>query len=168
MLATFALLQLDAGERSAAQSLLEAAVASSVDRPRVYFELAKLRYEDALNRSHRNDGKIEASDLAGIVDLLTVAAKKAPPMLGVYELLAGVWTNAAMEPDGAQLAVLAEGLALLASESVLQYRAGVLYQKLGDITRADALAREALRYAQPRLASEVREFREKLAVAPRR
>jgi hypothetical protein len=163
LVATFALLQLDAGDKSAAQPLLEEAACASVDRPRVYFELAKMRYDDALDRTRRNDGKIEGSELLGVVDLLASAAKRSPPLVGVYELLADVWANAAIEPDRAQLALVEEGLSVFATESPLHYRAAVLYKKLGNVSRADALADEALRDAQPRFASEIRQFREQLA-----
>lgn len=166
--ATFGLLQLEAGDKGAAQSLLEEATSSSVARPRAYFELAKIRYEEALNRTHRNDGKIDGSDLAGIVDLLASATTKSPPLLGIYELLADVWANAAIEPSPTQLAVIGQGLSVFATEPELHYRAAALYRKLGDFSHADSLAEEALKFAQPQLASEIREFREQLAAVAKK
>jgi tetratricopeptide (TPR) repeat protein len=165
LVATFGLLQLEAGDVAAAERLLEEATASSVNRPRAYFELAKIRFEQALDRTHRNDGKIEGPEVTGVVDLLASATTKAPPLLGVYELLADAWTNAAIEPDETQLAVIRQGLTYFVSEPVLHYRAAGLYRKLGDYSQADRLAEQALKFAAPQQATEIREFREQLAAA---
>jgi hypothetical protein len=89
-------------------------------------------------------------------------------LLGVYELLADVWANAAIEPSPTQLAVIGQGLSVFATEPELHYRAAVLYRKLGDFSHADGLAGEALKFAQPRLASEIREFREQLVAAAKK
>lgn len=162
LVATLALLHLEAGERSAAQPLLEEAASSSAVRPRVYFELAKLQYEDALDHTRRNDGRIEGAEAIGIAELLASAANRSPPLLGVYELLTDVWANSSIPPTVAQLDVMERGLTLFSEEPVLHYRAAVLYQKMGDSSRAEVLSKAALNHAPSRLASEIREFREHL------
>jgi hypothetical protein len=164
LIATMGLLFLEAGDNEAARPLLEEATSSSVNRPRVYFELAKMRYEHALDRSRRNDGKIEAGDLVGIVDVIASAAKMDPPLLGNYELLADIWANSAVAPNAAQLALIEQGLVLFPTESELYYRAAILYKQLGVILRADELAQHALKYAGLRQSSDIAGFRRELVL----
>jgi len=164
LLATFGLLLLDAGDEAAALPILEESAASSVNRPRVYFELAKLRFEHALDYSHRDDGLIEETNLAAIIVPLTTATKLSPPLLGVYELLADVWAHSVGEPNATQLADIEHGLTLFSSEPELCYRAAILYKKLGNKTRADELALHAQKYSGARASHDLDSFRKQLYV----
>lgn len=167
LVATLGLLLLDAGDNEEARHYLEEAVFSSVARPRAYFELAKIRYERALDYSRRNDGRIEPSELVGIVDVLAAGMKMAPPLLGNYELLADIWANTTATPDTAQLELIEQGLSLFPTEPELFHRAAILYKKMENFARADELAVCAMRYARVRKASEIAELRRQLVESRR-
>lgn len=112
LLATLGLLELDAGNEVAAQLYLEEAVGKSVVRPRVYVELAKFRFDQELARATRNDGKLSLAQTEDVLDILMVAARQAPSLSPVYELIADVWMNCVEEPGADDFAVIDEGIGL--------------------------------------------------------
>lgn len=109
LLASLGLLELEAGDKQAAVAHLEAAVAGGVVRPRAYFELARLRYDQLVGRSTRNDGKFPAEQVAPIVQPLLAGMKQSPALAAAYELLAHVSALSLEPPTPEVLDALAEG-----------------------------------------------------------
>lgn len=129
LLASLALLELEDGNADFARELIEAAVGKAVVRPRVYFECAKLRYDEELGRSRRNDGKLVSEQTKHVLEPLLTAAKQAPPLAQVYELIADVWTNSVETPHDSDLAVVDEGVSLFPESNALTSRAAALHAR---------------------------------------
>jgi hypothetical protein len=102
------LCECDAGDDKAARAWLEEAVAGGVVRPRVYWELARIRYQAVLVRKEK--GPPDERWLQEVVGLLDIARTQAPPQAAVYELLAEIWQKHTISLTPAQLAALDEGL----------------------------------------------------------
>lgn len=113
LLASLGLLELDAGKKAEAITLLEQAVQAGVIRPRAYFELARLRYDALVGRSTRNDGKYSAEQVASVVEPLLAGMKQSPPLDAAYELLAHISTQSVAPPSDEVLAALEKGARLL-------------------------------------------------------
>ena len=84
LLASMGLLALDAGEASRARELLETAAAAKVAEPRVYYELAQLRWAKAAESKE----KPSAALIEGVTGLLLTAEHQSPHLPGVYIFLA--------------------------------------------------------------------------------
>jgi hypothetical protein len=119
LLASLGLLELETGDEHAAQGYLEAAVDAGVVRPRAYFELARLRYEQIEGRSTRDDGRFSAAQVESVVQPLLAGLKQAPPLAGSYVLLAYVTARSIEPPAPAVLDALAEGARLFPRHSQL-------------------------------------------------
>ncbi|AOS46370.1 hypothetical protein Verru16b_03474 [Lacunisphaera limnophila] len=109
LVASLGLLELEADDVAAAKALLEEAVAGGVVRPRVYYALARLRYDALFGRSTRNDGKYTTEQTDPILQPLLQATRQAPPLSAVYELMAHVYLNRVEPPTAEELEVLAQG-----------------------------------------------------------
>ena len=109
LLAVLGLLEVDAGNKTAAREFLEAAVAQAVVRPRAYYELARLRYDVLFGRSTRDDGKLTPEQANSILEPLLAGSRQAPPLAAVYELMSHVAFHSTEPPSAEILAALAEG-----------------------------------------------------------
>jgi len=145
--ATLGLLELESGNRPAAEELLAEALAHGVKRPRVGFELARLRYDHAFGRSPRNDGKFTEEQADGILEPLVAAARLAPPLPGIFELMIHVAEQSAATPTAQVLATLAEGAALYPRNSELVYRVAALHAQFSTRQRARELTQLGLIHA---------------------
>ncbi len=83
-LASRGLLALDSGESARARELLELAAAGKVISPRVYYELAQLRWL----KGSELTGKPSAEVIDGVIALLLTAESESPHLPGVYLFLA--------------------------------------------------------------------------------
>lgn len=112
MVASLGLLELDAGNKTEAVTLLEDAVQREAVRPRAYYELARVRYDQIVGRSKRNDGKFPAEQVEPIVQPLLAGMKQSPRLAAAYELLAHVSALSLEPPTPEVFEALAEGARL--------------------------------------------------------
>ena len=116
-----ALVELDLGEPEA-RSLLQEAVKLGAPRPRVYFELARLRYEDALNLDPSGSGLLNEGQRADILEPLAKAERMEPKLAAVYELLGDVWIRSEIKAPTDDYAALMKGQALFPGDTALRYK----------------------------------------------
>lgn len=127
LLAVMGLCEVDAGDDASARPFLEdAAVRSSVLRPRANFELARLRFA-ALEAARGGAAPgLKAEQANAVLTPLTAAREQHPPLPDVYLLIADVWTATAQAPTREQFAVLEEGVRLFPRRSELVHRTAEL------------------------------------------
>jgi len=109
LLASLGLLELEAGDQTAALGFLEEAISGAVIRPRAHYALSRLRYDHLFGRSTRNDDKFTAEQTEPILRPLLAATRQAPPLEGIYELMAQVCLNRVEPPSPQELEALAQG-----------------------------------------------------------
>ena len=161
LLAILGLTEVDAGNPDGAREFLEAAVRGQVVRPRVYFELAQLRYK-ALPAA--GDAKLTDEQAAGVLGPLLAAHSDNPPLPGIYALLAEVWKHSATPPTPENLKILNEGARLFPGMSAYVLCAIYLNVANGQVTPAAALANLGLRHARdPAMRERLERVRAKLA-----
>ena len=162
LLAILGLTEVDAGNPDGAREFLEAAVRGRVVRPRVYFELAQLRYK-ALPAA--SDTKLTDEQAAGVLGPLLATRRDDPPLPGIYALLAEVWKRSATPPTPENLKILNEGARLFPGMSAYVLCAIYLNVANGQVTPAAALADLGLRHARdPAMRERLERVREKLAM----
>jgi len=135
----------DAGDDDEAAPLLAAAVAGGLARPRVYWELARIRIQELKFRP--DAGPAETAKLAEIVGLLDSVRALAPAQPMGYELLAEVWQWHAITLSRSQLAVLQEGLRYFPRRLSLIAAVARLHARHGYQAEAQAILAHALRMA---------------------
>lgn len=114
-----------AGHDDRAKKFLAAAAQAKVVCPRVYLELARLRY-DALKADAWAGEGLTPAQVADVLAPLAVARSQPPPMAEVYELAAEVWSHSAQPPTRADLTVITEGAQLFRQRPLLLARAADL------------------------------------------
>jgi hypothetical protein len=132
LLAVIGLCEVDAGNDGAARSFLEEAAALNPTlRPRAWFELARLRFAAALAENAGAGPGLTPAQADAVLTPLLRARDQQPPLVEVYELIAGVWAACAEPPPRAQLAVLEEGVRLFPRRSELVHRTAELNVRHG-------------------------------------
>lgn len=145
LLAELGLAECDSGNDGAARPHLEAAVAARVVHPRVYYELARLRFAEA--RARQPDGQLTAAEAGAVLQPLTTALRQAPALPGTYELIAEVWLRAGGRLSPAQLALLDPGLRNFPRSFRLVSSAAILHSLHGNRDRAAELVARGLALA---------------------
>ena len=107
LLAAAGLCELDAGDASAARPYLEQAAAQRVVRPRVHYEVARLRWADLLRSVPENAG-FTVAELQPVLEPLRVAATQAPPLPEVFMLMADAWLRCRERVPASDLPALVE------------------------------------------------------------
>ena len=142
LLAAVGLYESDMEHDKSAQALLEAAAEAKVVRPRVYSELARLRY--ALKRNF--DGSpISAADAAYTVAPLMVGFGQSPPLREYYSLAAEIWLNSEISLTPENIRWLTRGLELFPEDMDLLYRVALLNSRQGGKVEARRLAEQGLK-----------------------
>eukprot|EP01036_Dinobryon_divergens_P032662 gene32662-42302_t len=137
LLAAAGLCELDAGDTTAARLLLESAVAARVARPRIYFETARLRWDD-LTRDVAPTRKFSLTQLQPILAPLREALVHTPPLPEAYLLALDVWQRCEEPPPAAELLRLAESAVLFRRIPSVGFQVARLLAKTG--RRAEAVA----------------------------
>lgn len=109
------LCECDVGDDMKARPWLEQAVAGGVIRPRVYYELARIRFNAA--KAQSKDGALSDRELEPLLSLLRTSSQHHPPLLASYELMADIL--AASHPVAYQLDELRQGLSYFPRQSGL-------------------------------------------------
>ncbi len=145
LLEVMGLCECDSGDDAAAQPLLEAAAKAGAVRPRVYYELARLKFQEL--RARDPAAKLDAAQTSDLLALLSSARSKSPPLSAGYELTALVWLQSAVTPGRADLAVLDEGVHFFPADLRLINFASVLFAASGFRDEALQLVRLGLQTA---------------------
>ncbi len=119
LLASLGLLECDAGDNRAAVRYLAPAAQRGVIGPQVYFELAQYRYDYELDRSRRDDGKLEPAQGQEIQQWLITACGQAPPHRQIFGLMAEVAAHTAGPTAPAVFDTLGEGIRLFPDDMKL-------------------------------------------------
>jgi hypothetical protein len=133
------LCECDAGNDAGARELLASAVQAQVVRPRVYYELTRIRYAEALASAAASGGRLTVNQTAEILSPLSTAHLQSPPLYDLYELVSEVWRHSAAAQTRRNLALLDEGIRLFPRRLKLVYQAAWLNASNGFVAEANAL-----------------------------
>lgn len=146
LLAVLGLTECDAGNHTGAREFLEEAVRARVIRPRVYLELATLRFKELQDAGAGR--KLSAEETRSVLAPLLSARLDAPPIAEIYGLIANVWLQSAEPPSPADLAVLEEGVRLFPTAAGLVMRVIHLHVIHGALGPAAGFAESGLSHAR--------------------
>jgi hypothetical protein len=144
LLGVIGLCEVDAGNDAGARPYLEAAVAGGVVRPRVYFELSRLRYAEARTKPELPGGHLSAAQATEVLKPLAAAYRQAPPLVEIYELTADVWSRSVADFKRHNLDVLDEGVGFFPWNPRLIYQVAWLNAREGYKPEAEALITRGL------------------------
>lgn len=144
-LAVAGLFACDVGEFATARPYLENAVKQGVVRPRIYWELARLRYQDALAHPYEPDGKLASNQVEDILGLLRKSQAWQPALRENYVLSLQTWlsTRAPVPPE--EFARLHDGLKHFPREAFLYTSLAMLHLQNNQLTAARQLLAEGRR-----------------------
>ncbi len=126
LLAALGLDERNAGNDDRARKFLEAAAKAGAERPRVYLELAKLRFETAKAAPGGAGEKLSEAQVKTVLEPLLVARKQKPPMAQVYGLMAEVWSKSAKAPTKPDFMYVLEGVQFFPRNAPLVLQATLL------------------------------------------
>jgi hypothetical protein len=145
LIAALGLCEVDAGDDAAAKPWLEAAAAARVNRPRVYYECARLRWE-ASTRDVAPAQTLPMSAAVPTLEVLRTAMAGNPPLPEAYLLFADAWLRTEVAPPAGDLQLLADGARLFRRHTTLAARLALLYLRAGNRAAADATLATGLPY----------------------
>ncbi|MEY4940800.1 MAG: hypothetical protein RIQ93_2535 [Verrucomicrobiota bacterium] len=143
VVSSLALCELDAGNEQEARPLLERAVAAQVARPRVYYELARLRYLE-LTTGQPAERRYSPQEIEPVVSLLRIPLKQQPPLPENYLMLAQTWLFCTGAPPAEDFATLQQGTNLFLWRPILAHRVALLNLAHGRIAEARAILAESM------------------------
>ena len=138
LFAALGLCELDAGDAAAARPYLEQAAAAKVARPRVYYEIARLRWVD-LNRDKPENTGYTVAELEPVLEPLRVAAAQSPALPEVYLLMAEAWLRCGERVRASDLPALVAATPLFRRIPAVSYRVALLQIREGQRTEAARL-----------------------------
>jgi hypothetical protein len=145
LLAVIGLLECDEDKAAAGRTFLEAAAQQHTFRPRVGFELARLRFREFENGDHAH--RFTKAETEAILGPLMPATRQSPPLPEIYALIEAVWLRSAIQPGRDDLAALREGVRNFPEATGLVIGAVQLYVNAGAVTEARALAERGRLFA---------------------
>jgi hypothetical protein len=149
LLAVMGLQASDAGKNDPAREMLEAAVRGGVARPRVHFELARLRYVAALAQPAGPEGRLDATQVNGVLEALRAAHALQPPLPQTYVLAAEAWARGGVRLLPQHWSLLEEGLRLFPRNAGLIYQLAALKALHGSAAEAKELIERGLQLNPP-------------------
>ena len=166
LLATMGLCEIDAGNPTGARQFLEPAIAAGVVRPRAYYELAKLRFDD-LRRGAPETKIFSFTELAPIFEPLRRSLTQAPALADIFILLGQAWERCELAPNDSEIKELEMGARLFARRTAVAYPIALALSKHGKKTEAgavlDAVAGSVIDQSTR---AEITRLRAELAAAP--
>lgn len=129
-----------------AAKFTDEAIKAGANRPSVFVRQARVRLA-AFQADPGPDGKLTQQQLAAVLTPLFKARSLPPPLPDLYETIAETWSLSSVQPKPEHLAVLDEGVRRFPRESDLLLRTARLYQQIGAVDTAAAIARLGLRFA---------------------
>lgn len=154
LLGAVGLLERASGDDAKARKILEAAAQGKVSRPRVYLELARMRFAEAAANPAAPDGRFSAEQTASVLTPLFTARNQKPALVEVYELIAQAWARSVVTPGADHLIVLEEGVVLFPKNSGLVYATAGQEIRAGLLSNATKLIDYGLRTAPDAAAKE--------------
>lgn len=142
------LLECDAKNDVMAQPFLQFAADAKVVRPRVYLELARLRYKQALEHPAGSQGRLSALQANAVLALLATAHKQQPPIADVYVLTAEVWNHSQAVLDARNLTMMERAADLFPDDVRLLYLLAVLEAESGVPEKALAVIDRGIRVSR--------------------
>jgi hypothetical protein len=140
LLASLGLLERSLGTDDRARKLLEAAVTASVNRPRVYLELARLRFAEAAQTPAAEGDRLSAAQTETVLAPLRKGRAVPPPLAALYELAADALLASSQGPDKEDLKMLVEGVNTFPRRTSLIYKSALLCANHGYPNEARQLA----------------------------
>ncbi|MFM9956174.1 MAG: hypothetical protein ACKVVO_19145 [Opitutaceae bacterium] len=134
------------GDEVRGRKFIEAATAAKVTRPRVYLELARYRYADALAKPGAGEN-FSAEQVSAILAPLLIARVQPPSMPEVYEVMTDVWAQSAETPKRDDVLFLIEGVRFFPGRLRMLYQAAVLSARANMLDVAHAFAEHGVKFA---------------------
>lgn len=126
LLAALGLNERVAGNDDRARKFLEAAAKAKAERPRAYFELARLRFDTARAAPGGAGERLSEAQVKNALEPLLVARKQRPPMAQVYGLMAEIWSKSEKAPAKEDFLMVIEGVRTFPRNSPLVLQATLL------------------------------------------
>jgi hypothetical protein len=142
LFASLGLCELDAGDAMAARPWLEQAAVAHVFRPRVYYEVARLRWRDLTHNTGETAG-FTAAQLEPVLEPLRVAMRQSPPLPEVYLLMADAWLRCSEHARASDLTALVAAVPMFRRLPGIAFRVSLLHVREGQFGEAKRLATAA-------------------------
>lgn len=134
------------GDEVRGRTFIEAAAAAKVTRPRLYLELARYRYADALAKPGAGEN-FSAEQVSAILAPLLIARVQPPSMPEVYEVMTDAWAHSAETPKRDDVLFLIEGVRFFPGRLRMLYQAAVLSSRADMLDVAHAFADHGVKFA---------------------
>jgi hypothetical protein len=158
LFAALGLCELDAGDPTAARPYLEQAAAENVVRPRLYYEIARLRWLD-LSRDVPEGTGFTAAELEPILTPLRIAASQSPALPEVYMLMADVWLRCRERVRASDLPTLVAATPLFRRIPGVSYRVALLHVREGQRAEAAELLTIGIEFAtEPAIRAQLQQL----------
>jgi hypothetical protein len=144
LLAVMGLFECEVGDEAAALPLLEAAAAARVVRPRVYFELARLRYAAARAQLPGERQLLNSVEVNTVLAPFKIGALQEPPLLESARLVAEAWSHSTAPLGPEQLAACDRFLKFYPNDPGLIFNVTLIKALHGRPAEAAALAQRGL------------------------
>ena len=141
LLSVLGLFDCDSGAGTDGERFLEAAVKAGVPGPRVYYELAELRYKKVRGPG---DIPLSAADAAHVIEPLEAGQRQSPALREDYELMEKVWSHSEARLSRQQWALFDAGLEKFPKDLDLLYQVAVVSAANGYRNEAAAEAERGL------------------------
>jgi hypothetical protein len=139
------LLELSVDNIADARGYLEDACAAHVIRPHAYYELAKLRYNEAIKNPEGEKNKLSDNQIKYILSPLLLSANQSPRPIDAHVFASRliIQSNARLYPE--LLDYLRQGVILFPRNPQLLYLTAAIYSTHGNLSDSDFLLNRALR-----------------------
>lgn len=128
------------GEEVRGLKFLEFAANAKVVRPRLYVELARVRYDEGIAKPGAANGQLSDEQVAKVTSLLLTARSQPPPTPETYELMTETWAHSATPPKKEDVLFLIEGVRLFPNRLRMMYLTAQLCAQTEMIDAAHSLA----------------------------
>jgi len=142
LIAEAGLSEVEAGNDEAALPWLLTAVESGVIHPRIYYELARIRFARA--RAVDPELMISTAEVDQIAELLLTGLKQQPALPQSFELLFELWLRRSTKLQPAEIALLDKGSQLFPERFRIVYAAMLLHAAQDNFDAALALGNRSL------------------------
>jgi hypothetical protein len=163
LVAAAALCELEAGDLAAALPLLEEAVTAQVERPRVYYELARLRWM-ALARGAPERQLFSLDQLYPVLEPLRQGMRQLPLLPEMVLLNVDVWLRSRERISPSELGVLVSAAPWLRRYPTVGFQVALLQTTQGKRAEAGAMLGASIPFVtDPAIQAKYRELEEYLA-----